>query len=190
MMCHKGFCLKRRTSFCQHVPSNFSKKVIAFQQYVIGLHKGHDYLLSQMGHANETPVSFDEPSNNVIGKIGTKSVIIKTLGNEKMCITVMLAVLADGIKLPPYVILKRKTMLKDQLPTGIIVRCQNQGWMSTDLMKDWLNIVWSRRPGVLGHKRRTLVLGTFREYLTPAMKNIIGGKNAALAIVPAGMSRL
>lgn len=190
MMCHNGFCLKKRTLFCQHVPSNFSKKVIAFQQYVIGLHEGHDYLLSQMGNADETPVSFDEPSNNVIEEIGTKSVIIKTLGNEKMCITVMLAVLADGIKLPPYVILKRKTMLKDQLPTGIIVWCQNQGWMSTDLMKDWLNIVWNRRPGVLVHKRRMLVLGAFKGYLTPAMKNIVGGKNAALAVVPVGVSQL
>lgn len=190
MMCHNGFCLKRRASFCQHVPSNFSSKGTALQQYVIGLHKGHDHLLSQMGNADETPVSFDEPSNNVIEEIGTKSVIIKTLGNEKMCITVMLAVLADGIKLPPYVILKRKTMQKDQLPTGIIVRCQNQGWMSTDLMKDWLNIVWSRRPGVLVHKRRVLVLGTFRGYLRPVMKNIIGGKNAALAVVPVGMPQL
>ncbi|OWK61459.1 Pogo transposable element with KRAB domain [Lonchura striata] len=127
---------------------------------MIGLHKGHNYLLSQMGNADETTVSFDEPSNNVIEKIGTKYATIKTLGNEKMCITVMLAVLADGIKLPPYVILKRKTMLKDQLPTGIIVRCQNQGWMSTDLMKDWLNIIWNRRPGVLVHKRRMLLLGS------------------------------
>lgn len=190
MMCHNGFCLQRRTSLCQHLPSSFTKKFIAFQQYVIGLHKGHDYLLSQMGNADDTPVSFDEPSNNIIEEIGTKSVIIKTLGNEKMCITVMLAVLADGIKLPPYVILKRKTMLKDQLPTGIIVRCQNQGWMSTDLMKDCLNIVWNRRPGVLVCKRRILVLRTFKGYLTPAMKNIIGEMNVALALAPGGMSQL
>ncbi|RLW13115.1 hypothetical protein DV515_00000398 [Chloebia gouldiae] len=97
-------------------------------------------MLSSTPHCQDSVmerVSFDEPSNNIIEKIGTKSAIIKTLGNEKMCITVMLAVLADGIKLPTYVILKRKTMQKDQLPTGIIVRCQNQGWMSTDLMKDW-----------------------------------------------------
>lgn len=167
MMCHNGFCLKRRTLFCQHVPSNFSKKVIAFQQYVTGLHEGHDYLLSQMGNADETPVSFDEPSNNVIEEIGTKSVIIKTLGNEKMCITVMLAVLADGIKLPPYVILKRKTMLKDQLPTGIIVRCQNQGWMWKDFagscLKDWLN------EGLAEHRleQETRCAGTQKENACP-----------------------
>ncbi|NXE21774.1 POGK protein, partial [Ardeotis kori] len=156
------------------------------QQYVIGLHKGHDYLLSQMGNADKAPVSvsFDEPSNNIIEERHKNPSSSKLWGMKK----VMLAVLADGIKLPPYVILKRKTMLKDQLPTGIIVRCQNQGWMSTGLMKDWLNIVWNRRPGVLVRKRRMLVLGTFKGYLTPAMKNIIGEMNAALASVPGGMS--
>ncbi|NXU72638.1 POGK protein, partial [Oreotrochilus melanogaster] len=157
----------------QHLPSSFTKILIAFQQYVIGLHKGHDYLLSQMGNADETPVSFDEPSSNIIEEIGTKSVIIKTLGNEKMCITVMLAALADGIKLPPYVILKRKTMLQDQMPTGIIARCQNQGWI---------------RPGVPVCKRRMLVLGTVKGYLTPAMKNILEEMNAVIAVVPGGMS--
>lgn len=42
-----------------------------------------------------------------------------------MRITVMLAVSTDGIKLPPYVFLIQKTMPKEQLPTGIAVRCQN-----------------------------------------------------------------
>ncbi|KFV69216.1 Pogo transposable element with KRAB domain, partial [Dryobates pubescens] len=101
---------------------------------------------------------------------------------------VRLAALADGIKLPPYVILKRKTMLKDQLPTGIIVRCQTQEWMPTDLMKDWLNIIWNRRAGVLVCKRKMLVLGTFEGYLTPAMQNGTGGMNTELAVVPGGMS--
>lgn len=107
-----------------------------------------------------------------------------------MHFTVTLAVLADGMKLPPYVVLKHKTMPKEQLPTGIIVRCQNQGWMSTGLMKDWLNIIWNRRPGVLVFKGRMLVLGAFKGYLTPAMKNIVEEINAALTVVPGGMSQL
>lgn len=62
--------------------------------------------------------------------------------------------------------------------------------MSTDLMKDWLNIVWNRRPGVLVRKRRMLVLGKFTGYLTAAMKNSTGEINVALAVVPGGMSQL
>jgi hypothetical protein len=40
---------------------------------------------------------------------GAKSVVNQTLGYEKMHVTVMLVVLADGSKLPPHVILNCKT---------------------------------------------------------------------------------
>jgi hypothetical protein len=52
-----------------------------------------------------------------------------------MRVTVMLTVLADGTKLPPYVILNGKTMPKEQLPIGLIVRCQCNGWMTNELMR-------------------------------------------------------
>jgi hypothetical protein len=35
----------------------------------------------------------------------------------------MLSVLADRAKLAPFVILKRKDLLKEKLPTGIIFKC-------------------------------------------------------------------
>jgi hypothetical protein len=81
------------------------------------------------------PVYFDVPSNYTVDDKGVKSVLIKTSGNEKMRVTVMLTVLADGMKLPPYVILNRKTMPKEQLPIGLIVRCQSNGWKTNELMK-------------------------------------------------------
>jgi hypothetical protein len=55
-------------------------------------------------------VHFDMPFNYTIDDTGVKSVRIKTSGNEKMRVTVMLMVLADSMKLPPYVILNQKTM--------------------------------------------------------------------------------
>jgi hypothetical protein len=45
----------------------------------------------------------------------------------------MFAVLADGSKLPPYVILNHKTVPKEQMPTGINVRYQHKGWMTNNL---------------------------------------------------------
>jgi hypothetical protein len=41
----------------------------------------------------------------------------------------MLCTLPDGKKLPPYVILKRKTMPKEMLLSGIIIRVQENVWM-------------------------------------------------------------
>lgn len=42
-----------------------------------------------------------------------------------MYITVTLAASTDGIKSPPYVFFIHKTLPKEQLPTGIAVKCQN-----------------------------------------------------------------
>jgi hypothetical protein len=76
---------------------------------VIGLRKVNNYLLSQIGNADEIPVYFDMPSNYTVDT-GAKSAFIKTSGSEKMRLTIMLLVLADGTKLPPYVIPNRKTV--------------------------------------------------------------------------------
>lgn len=55
-------------------------------------------------------------------------------------------------------------MPKKQQFTGIILRCH----MSTDLMKDWLNISWNKRECMLfikgKEKKKGLVLDQFKQY--------------------------
>ena len=62
---------------------------------------------------------------------GSKTIMIKTSGNEKTRYTVVLACCADGTKLPPLLIFKRKTLPKDVLviPHGIYVHVHSKGWM-------------------------------------------------------------
>lgn len=68
------------------------------------------------------------------GAEGARSVHIWTTGAEKQRCTVMLAVTADGCKLPPYVIFKKKTLPKGPFPEGIRIHVQEKGRMSADLM--------------------------------------------------------
>jgi hypothetical protein len=107
-----------------------------------------------------------------------------------MIVTVMLVILADGSKLPPYVILNHKTMPKEQQPRGIIVRCQPKGQMTNELMKDWLSVVWNGRPGVLLSNWRMLVLDAFKGHLTPEAKATITGSsmNTDVVVIPGGMT--
>ncbi|TWW53636.1 hypothetical protein D4764_0159420 [Takifugu flavidus] len=64
----------------------------------------------------------------------------------------------DGTKLPPYVVLKRKTVPKEAMPAGIIVRAQEKGWMETELVVDWLKNGGARRLGPSEErKKETLV---------------------------------
>jgi len=75
-----------------------------------------------------------------------------------------LAVLPDGSQLPLHVIRNCKIMPMEQLPSEVKVRCQPKGRMTNEFMKDWLFVVWNRRPGAL-------VLDAFKEHLTPGKKS-------------------
>lgn len=56
-----------------------------------------------------------------------------TTGAKKLC-AVMLALTADGSKLPPFAVFKGKTLLKNSLPAFICVYAQEKGWMLAELM--------------------------------------------------------
>lgn len=69
--------------------------------------------------------------------LSNTTVSIVTTGEEKDSFTVTLACLGDGLKLPPYVIFKRKTLPKGLIfPQGIHVQAQAKGWMDEKLVKD------------------------------------------------------
>lgn len=67
------------------------------------------------------------PPNTTVSEKGVASVPIKTTGNEKQRYTVILAVTVDGRKLPPLVILKRKTVPELKLEGRIRIRAQENG---------------------------------------------------------------
>jgi hypothetical protein len=50
------------------------------------------------------------PCNYTVNFEGEKQVAMKTTGYEKLRVTVMLYLTANGNKLPPYIILKKKTI--------------------------------------------------------------------------------
>lgn len=75
-----------------------------------------------MGNADQLPVWFDAPENTTVNQTGVKSL---------------------------YVVFKRKTLPKESFPNGIIVRVQENGWMSDELVVDSVKTVWANRPGGL-----------------------------------------
>ncbi|KAJ8891683.1 hypothetical protein PR048_004212 [Dryococelus australis] len=107
---------------------------------------------------------------------------------KKMCVKVMLGVLSDGRKLTPYVILKGKTVPTEKLPSGVIVRCQDQGRMTGNLTKYWLKVVWERKLGAMLRKRGMFVLDSFKGHLTPDVKNTAQDLNTDLVVIPGGIT--
>jgi hypothetical protein len=86
----------------------------------------------------------------------------------------MLAVYVCGGNMPLCIILYHKTVANEQLPGGIIVRCQTKGcWITNELKKDWLLVEWNRRPGVLMEKQGMLVLDAYKGHLRTEIETTV-----------------
>jgi hypothetical protein len=86
-MRRKGLALRRRTTLVQKLPTDYVEKLIAYQRHIINLRRKHDYLLRQIGNTDETLVFFDMPANITVDTKGSKSVLVKRTGHEKLRIT-------------------------------------------------------------------------------------------------------
>jgi hypothetical protein len=69
------------------------------------------------------------------------------------------------------------------LPTGIIIRVQENGWMDGNLVADWLKTVWGKHVG-LRRPQSILILDAYRSHLTESVKKL----NTNLVIIPRGMT--
>uniref|UniRef100_A0A131XQ93 Putative pogo transposable element n=1 Tax=Hyalomma excavatum TaxID=257692 RepID=A0A131XQ93_9ACAR len=188
-MCRAGFSLRRRTSISQKLPEAFEELLVSFQRHVNSLRRSRNFQLGQIGNADQTPVYLDMPSPLTVHEKGSKQVCVRTTGNEKTRVTVMLSCTADGHKHPPYVVFKRKTMPKgEELPKNVIVRCQDKGWMNEDLVLDWIKSVWCRRPGALLSFPSILVLDAFRCHLADSVKKLLRDCGTELVVIPGGMT--
>jgi hypothetical protein len=103
------------------MPAEYEAKILECHKFVIGARKNTCFELSQIGNMDEVPLIFDVPSNRTVGNNGATTITVKTSGHEKTHYTAVSACCADGTKLPPMLILKRKTMTNDKIPRGIAV---------------------------------------------------------------------
>jgi hypothetical protein len=101
----------------------------------------------------------------------------------------MLAATADGRKLLPLLILKRKTLPKLVVfPKDVIFSAQEKGWMTEKLMLEWLKIVWSHRPGAFLNQLSILVFDAFKGHVTDSMKDQLCKMKTELLVIPGGMT--
>ena len=118
---------------------------------------------------DETPTIFDLPSNRTVNGACAKSVLVKTNGHHKSHFTVVLSCLANGSKLPPVIIFKKKTLPKGmKFPSGVLISAQLKGWIDENETIDWLENVWNKRQcGLL--KNQQCLLGICLEHTKQMM---------------------
>lgn len=181
-----GLALCQRTHIAQKLPTDVEKKVKNFHLFVLKHRKLHNFPLAAIGNMDETLISFDLPSNWTVHFKGEKTVSMKTTGAEKSYITVVLGCMADGMKLKPMVVFKRKTMPKEKLPGVMLVHVNKKGWMNKDLCNMWLEKVWSTSPGALINRKSLLVWDMFRGHLGDKVKRTLKSMKVTQAVSPGG----
>ncbi len=108
---------------------------------------------------------FDAPAYRTVNSKGAKTVNIVTTGHETTNFTVALACMANGVKLHPMVIFKRKMMPKEKITPKVYVSVNEKGWMNEQEMGKWIEECWARRPGAIFAPKSLLIMDSIRAHL-------------------------
>ena len=144
------------------------------------------YDLSCIGNMDETPLWMDMPGDTTVERIGTRSVPVRSIGHEKARFTVVLTAMANGKKLKPFIVFNGIRVVTElaKVP-AVVVALSRNGWMNTDLTKDWVCRVW----GQLSFQKRLLVWDAYKRHLMSSVRQeVTRGTNTDLSIIPGGLT--
>lgn len=128
--------------------SRFWGKLVVLQQQMIRLRKSTITSSAEQKILTKCHCTFVYHPVTMSMTMGQNLWWLKTLSYENMC-NGHVGLSADHSKLPQYVILNHNIVAKEQLPRGIIFRCQPECWM-TNLWRIGCQWCGMNRPGVLG----------------------------------------
>ncbi|GBC39391.2 pogo transposable element with KRAB domain [Rhizophagus irregularis DAOM 181602=DAOM 197198] len=145
----------------------------SFYQFVTHLRIEKSYEMCNIFNMDETPVYFDMAGNFTVNQTGEKTVHIRG---------------TDGTKLPPICIFKGKRLGRgEQIPSGVVVWFQENGWMDSKLMINYIDYYFnnnrSRDPTML-------VYDSFRGHLEESVKAKFHDNNIDLAVIPGGLTSI
>ena len=153
--------LRRSTHINQQPKDKTDGRVDRFLKLVIRMRRLREYSPCQIGNMDETPTWLEMPGSSTMDFTGAKSVTVGSTGHHKQRYTTILGALADGTKLPPFVLLPGvRPPPQGTVPPGILIHMCGTGksWSNAEITKHWLTRVWGRRAS----ERRLLVWDTFR----------------------------
>ena len=68
-MNRNNLCLRQRTKISQKLPKDLEEKINSFQKFIIKQRKETTFELDQIGNMDETPMTFDLPSNRTVSAV-------------------------------------------------------------------------------------------------------------------------
>ena len=175
--------MRKKTTLAQRLPADLEENIVRFHRFVIAARRRADYPLSRIYNMDETPMRFELPSNRTLEFSGSRTVPVKSCGAEKRSFTVVLAVAADGAKVPPKVIFKGvRTPRGLVVPHPLRVSFHKKGWMDEQGIREWI------RQSLPRAERSLLVWDSFRAHLTDSVKDDLKQRNIDVAVIPGGLT--
>ena len=129
--CH-AISMRSKTTLAQRLPADMEDKVVEFHRFVLRARQRCGYESSQILNMDETPMRFELPATRTLEFSGNRTVPILSCGGDKQSFTVVLAVKADGEKLPPKVIFKGVRQLRIEVPRRMQVSVHKKAWMDEE----------------------------------------------------------
>lgn len=128
---HHAISMRTKTSLAQRLPADMEEKA-EFHWFVLRAQRCCDYDFSRILNMDETPMRFELPATRTLEFRGSQTVPIVSCRGDKQSFIVVLAVKANGEKLPPKVVFKGVLESRIQVPPRMQVAVRKKGWMDED----------------------------------------------------------
>ena len=186
------------THIGQKLPQSYPELMRKFTKFNEILRSDNDFELNQIANMDETPLFMNITNTKTIAKIGSKEVDIKTHGQEKIHVTAILWIIADGTKLPPMLVFKgqpdgrverrlnKNWFVKDK---KVFAYCQPKAWNNQTIMKKWINEVWRKYSYFIVKKETMLVMDDASMHKIDIVKDKIKECNTKISMIPGGLTR-
>ena len=128
------------------MPRDYAEQCKLFSDSIKDKRRVRNYTISMIGNMDQTQVRFDMVPSRTNEIRGASTVQIATTGGSKKGFTISLAAMANGQKLPAFIVFKegRKASIPPRvfaalrIPQNICITATSNGWMTGDKMKEWI----------------------------------------------------
>ena len=132
------------------MPRDYAEQCKQFSDSIKEKRRVRNYPLTMIGNMDQTQVRFDMAPSRTNEIRGASTVRIATTGGSKKGFTVSLAAMANGQKLPSFIVFKegRKASIPPRvfaalrIPHNVRITATSNGWMTGDKIKEWIEMIW------------------------------------------------
>ncbi|GFW45265.1 pogo transposable element with KRAB domain [Trichonephila clavipes] len=188
-MKRNNLVVRSRSTVGQKLPDDWGKKSDNFLTSCKQIIVENNFTEDLIFNMDEVPLSFDIPPTRTVDVQGASSIPINTTGNERTSFTVVLCCAANGLKLPPMFIFKRKTLPKENFPKGVEIRANKNGWMNEQIMLSWLQTIWRKRKNSFFRPKAILIMDSMKSHVSENVRNALKSASAKIAIIPGGLTK-